>query len=40
MVGIPPVVQRIVFPMQVLIGTLLGKYPRYANAPVPIKRSP
>ena len=40
MVGIPPVVQRIVFPMQVLIGTLLGKYARYANAPVPITRRP
>ena len=40
MVGIPPVVQRIVFPVQVLIGTLLGKYARYANAPVPITRRP
>ena len=38
MVEIPPLVQRVVFPIQVMIGTLLGKYARYANAPAPIRR--
>ena len=35
---IPPAVQRIVFPFQVLIGQLLGKYAKYADAPEPVRR--
>ena len=38
MVEIPALVQRIVFPVQVAIGTALGKYARYADAPAPIRR--
>jgi hypothetical protein len=40
MVEIPAMVQQVVFPIQVLIGTLLGRYRRYAGAPQPIRRSP
>ena len=40
MVEIPAMVQQVVFPIQVLIGTLLGRYRRYAGAPEPIRRSP
>ena len=38
MVAIPAAVQRFVFPVLVAIGTLLGRYARYANAPAPIHR--
>jgi len=38
MVEIPAIVQKIVFPIQVAIGTLLGKYRRYADAPEPVRR--
>ena len=38
MVGIPVAVQRFVFPIQVAIGRLLGKYRRYADAPTPRHR--
>jgi mannose-6-phosphate isomerase-like protein (cupin superfamily) len=38
MLAIPMPVQRIVFPIVVIIGTLLGKYKKYANAPAPIAR--
>ena len=35
---IPAVVQRFVFPVQVIVGRLLGKYKKYADAPEPIRR--
>jgi quercetin dioxygenase-like cupin family protein len=38
MLVIPAAVQRVVFPVLVAIGTLLGRYARYANAPAPIHR--
>ena len=38
MVDIPAVVQRVVFPVQVALGRLLGKYARYADAPEPVRR--
>lgn len=38
MLAIPMPVQRIVFPIVVIIGTILGKYKKYANAPAPIAR--
>jgi hypothetical protein len=38
MVEIPALVQRIVFPIQLAIGRLLGKYRRYADAPEPVRR--
>ena len=37
MEGIPRFVRRFVFPVQVLIGTLLGKYRKYADAPPPVR---
>lgn len=36
--GIPAVVQRFVFPMQVALGTLFGRYRRFADAPAPVRR--
>jgi quercetin dioxygenase-like cupin family protein len=38
MVEIPAAVQRFVFPLQVALGRLLGKYRRYADAPEPVRR--
>jgi hypothetical protein len=38
MVAIPAVVRRFAFPVQVVIGRLLGKYRRYADAPPPVRR--
>jgi quercetin dioxygenase-like cupin family protein len=38
MMAIPAMVQRVVFPILVVIGRLLGKYERYADAPEPIRR--
>jgi quercetin dioxygenase-like cupin family protein len=38
MLAIPAPVQRIVFPIVVLIGTLLGKYKKFADAPAPCAR--
>ena len=35
---IPALVQRIVFPIMVAIGTLLGRYAKYADAPEPVRR--
>ena len=35
MVEIPPLVRRFVFPVLVAIGTVLGKYAKYADAPPP-----
>jgi uncharacterized cupin superfamily protein len=37
-VEIPALVQKIVFPIQVAIGRLLGRYRRYADAPQPVRR--
>jgi quercetin dioxygenase-like cupin family protein len=38
MVEIPTAVQRVVFPLQMALGTLLGRYRKYADAPVPVRR--
>lgn len=38
MVEIPAAVQRVVFPLQVAIGRLLGRYRKYADAPEPVRR--
>ena len=38
MLDIPAFVQSTIFPIQVAIGTLLGKYKRYADAPAPVRR--
>jgi quercetin dioxygenase-like cupin family protein len=36
--AIPAAVQRLVFPLVVAVGTLLGRYRRYADAPAPLAR--
>jgi quercetin dioxygenase-like cupin family protein len=38
LVEVPAAVQRFVFPLQVAVGTLLGRYRRYAGAPEPVRR--
>ena len=38
MAEIPALVQRLVFPVVVVLGRLLGKYGRYAGAPEPVRR--
>jgi quercetin dioxygenase-like cupin family protein len=38
MLEIPAAVQRVVFPIQVALGTLLGRYRKYADAPEPVRR--
>jgi len=38
MLEIPALVQLTIFPILVAIGTLLGKYRRYADAPEPVRR--
>jgi quercetin dioxygenase-like cupin family protein len=38
MLDIPAPVQRFLFPVVVALGTLLGKYRRYADAPEPVRR--
>jgi|SRR5687767_8407378 len=38
MVEVPLAIQRIVFPMVVVVGKLLGKYERYADAPAAVHR--
>jgi mannose-6-phosphate isomerase-like protein (cupin superfamily) len=38
MAEIPAFVRRFVFPVQVMVGRLLGKYRRYADAPAPMRR--
>ena len=35
---IPAPVQRLVFPVLVAVGRLLGKYKKYADAPKPVRR--
>jgi hypothetical protein len=38
MMEIPAAVQRFLFPLLVAVGTLLGKYRKYADAPEPVRR--
>lgn len=38
LVEIPAAVRRFIFPLQVALGRLLGKYRRYADAPEPLHR--
>ena len=38
LLAMPALAQRLVFPVLLAIGTLLGKYRRYADAPEPIHR--
>ena len=40
MVEIPAAVQRFLFPVQVVLGKLLGRYRKYATAPEPVRRAP
>ena len=35
---IPAMVQRLVFPVLVAVGRVLGKYRKYADAPEPVRR--
>ncbi|MDF1504979.1 cupin domain-containing protein [Roseisolibacter sp. H3M3-2] len=35
---VPAAVQRFVFPLVVALGTLLGRYARYADAPAPVRQ--
>ena len=35
---IPPLVQRFVFPLLLVIGSLIGRFDRYADAPRPVLR--
>ena len=39
MTAIPALVQRLVFPILVVVGTLLGRYAKYADAPEPVPSS-
>jgi quercetin dioxygenase-like cupin family protein len=38
LVAIPAAVRHVVFPLQVAVGTMLGKYRKYAGAPEPVRR--
>jgi len=38
MLAIPALIQRIAFPLLVAVGTLLGKYGKYRDAPEPVRR--
>jgi hypothetical protein len=38
MLAIPPLAQKIMFPLLLVIGKLLRKFDRYADAPQPITR--
>lgn len=38
LLAIPALVQRLVFPLMVAIGTLTGRYAKYAGAPEPVRR--
>jgi quercetin dioxygenase-like cupin family protein len=38
MAEIPAVVQRLAFPVLLIVGRLLGKYEKYADAPEPVRR--
>lgn len=37
--GIPALVRRVVFPLQVQLGKLLGKYRKFSDAPSPVRSS-
>ena len=37
MLEIPAAVQRFVFPLQGAVGTLLGKYRKFTDAPAPVR---
>ncbi len=39
MLEIPALVQRLVFPVVIAVGRLLGRYTRYADAPAPVRRA-
>ena len=38
MPAIPPAVQRLLFPLLVLVGHLFGRYSKYSDAPEPVQR--
>jgi hypothetical protein len=38
MSAIPALVQRIIFPIQLLLGRLSGRFAKYADAPEPARR--
>jgi hypothetical protein len=38
MMAVPPLVRRLLFPAVMVVGRLLGRYQRYADAPEPIRR--
>jgi uncharacterized cupin superfamily protein len=38
MLGIPSLVQKLAFPLLVALGTLTGRYAKYAGAPEPVRR--
>lgn len=40
MLEIPMLIQRLVFPMLMAVGTVLGKYSKYRSAPQPIRGEP
>ena len=40
MMDTPAAVQRFAFPVLVVLGTLLGRYRKYANAPESVRRGP
>ena len=40
MLAVPGFVQRFLFPLLVVTGTLLGRYKKYADAPAPLDASP
>jgi hypothetical protein len=37
--GIPRFVKRVIMPVTVFVGKLLGKYKHFRNAPLPVKPS-
>ena len=39
MVAIPAFVQRFIFPVQVLVGHVLGKCRKFSDAPPPVRRN-
>ena len=38
MLAIPMAVQRVAFPILVAVGTVLGRYRKYRDAPEPVRR--
>jgi hypothetical protein len=39
MLDIPAIVQTVVFPVLLAVGTLVGKYDRFRDAPAPVQPS-